>query len=379
MSALKNFKYDISLSLGFVNKHLCRKRLVMKQVEIVLILVGWLLSILASAQAGLKGEYYNGTNFERKVYTRIDPQINFNWSIRSPAKGIPHSFYSIRWTGKLKAPVTGIYRFFADVDDGIRVWIDNKLVIESWQLNDSQHYVGNITLQAGRYYTLRVDYFNDIEGGEVKLYWQRPDMKLIYVDRYTVPGDIIPTAYFVQREPPTTLVKKPISPIPSKPIVTKKSIGKPNPKQPLVRQKAKPEIAAPVVSTAVSNQTTTGLNLTDKLERGTTYVLPHVQFEQSSYVLQPESFVELNKLVDALAKHPEWHVEVAGHTDSIGDSRLNKALSENRAKVVAHYLIQRGITDSRVTSVGYGGSRPVADNTNESERAKNRRVEFTIK
>ena len=116
----------------------------------------------------------------------------------------------------------------------------------------------------------------------------------------------------------------------------------------------------------------------DNLRPGEVMVLRHVQFEQSSYVLLPESSVELDKLVQALNQHPLWRVEIAGHTDNVGDPRLNMALSENRAKVVATYLIRRGISESRVDTKGYGGTQPVADNTLERDRLKNRRVAITI-
>jgi len=81
----------------------------------------------------------------------------------------------------------------------------------------------------------------------------------------------------------------------------------------------------------------------------------------------------------ALKKNPLWHIDVAGHTDNVGDPRLNLALSENRAKVVSNYLMRRGIADDRLIATGYGGTRPIADNSTEGGRSKNRRVEITIR
>ena len=77
-------------------------------------------------------------------------------------------------------------------------------------------------------------------------------------------------------------------------------------------------------------------------------------------------------------QNPQWRIEVAGHTDNVGDPRLNRALSENRAKVVAHYLIQRGVANYRIDANGYGSTRPVTDNTDENGRIRNRRVEIKI-
>ncbi|GAB3509002.1 PA14 domain-containing protein [Spirosoma knui] len=351
----------------------------MKRLIGVMFLVGCLLATPVTAQTGLKGEYFIGVNFARKVGSRIDRQLNFNWSEGSPARGIPHSYYSIRWTGKLLAPVTGVYRFYANVDDGIRLWIDNQLVIESWQLNDFQGYMGQIKLQAGRYYSFRVDYFNDMLGGELQLYWERPDAKPPVLDRYTKRpvGDIIPATYFYQKEPSVALATIPSKPAVPKPVaIAKVTPVRPLSKKPLVTRSTSVTTNSTVPPASISQ---TATNSALPIERGTTFSLPRVQFEQSSYVLLAESALDLDKLAAALTANPTWQLVIAGHTDAIGDARLNQALSENRAKVVAHYLIRKGIADSRITSVGYGGSRPIADNARETERAKNRRVEFTIR
>ncbi len=111
----------------------------------------------------------------------------------------------------------------------------------------------------------------------------------------------------------------------------------------------------------------------------TPVTLRHVQFEQSSYVLLPESFPELDKLVERLRQQAHWRIEVMGHTDNVGDPRLNQVLSEYRAKVVMNYLIRHGIADDRIEANGYGGSRPIAGNDTEDGRSRNRRVEFILK
>ena len=89
--------------------------------------------------------------------------------------------------------------------------------------------------------------------------------------------------------------------------------------------------------------------------------------------------MELNQLVQALNANPHWHVHIAGHTDNVGDSRLNWALSEQRAKVVATYLIRQGIDDERITTEGFGSTQPLGANMTEGERSKNRRVVITLR
>lgn len=359
----------------------------MKSVAVIGWLIVWLMAGHAMAQSGLKGEYYTGTNFERKVFTRIDPQIQFNWLDRNPAPGIPRSYYSIRWTGKLLAPATGEYYFYAKVDDGIRIWVNNQKVMDSWQLNDSESFTGNIVLKAGQYYDLRVDYFNDMLEGEIYLYWQRPDRKRMIFDRFTTPGEPITSQYFSQKAPPVAAPPKPKPTPPAQPI----AVAKPKPAvvstKPVQKRVTIPPIRTrpPDVEKPVSITTSTPTKPTPlppaepTFTQGNTFVLHSVQFEQSSYVLLPESSAELNQVVAAMKANPLWHIDVAGHTDNVGDPRLNLALSENRAKVVATYLNRSGIADERITTKGHGGTRPIADNAAETERHKNRRVEVTIR
>ncbi len=106
--------------------------------------------------------------------------------------------------------------------------------------------------------------------------------------------------------------------------------------------------------------------------------LDKVYFDQSSYVLRAESFPQLDKLAKTLATSPKLKIEIAGHTDNVGDRRLNQALSENRAKVIANYLISKQIAENRLRHAGYGDSRPAAPNDSEENKRKNRRVEFVV-
>ncbi|MVM29186.1 OmpA family protein [Spirosoma sp. HMF4905] len=106
--------------------------------------------------------------------------------------------------------------------------------------------------------------------------------------------------------------------------------------------------------------------------------LDNVYFDQSSYVLRPESYPQLNKLVKTLVATPKLVIEIAGHTDNVGDRRLNQALSENRAKVITSYLVRNGIAEKRLRHNGYGDTKPAAPNDSEENKRKNRRVEFVV-
>ena len=78
-----------------------------------------------------------------------------------------------------------------------------------------------------------------------------------------------------------------------------------------------------------------------------------------------------------LGNNPVLRVEIEGHTDNVGSESYNQKLSENRARVVMEYLVKKGTQSERLSSAGYGFSRPIAPNNTQEGRAKNRRVELT--
>ena len=106
--------------------------------------------------------------------------------------------------------------------------------------------------------------------------------------------------------------------------------------------------------------------------------LDKIYFDQSKYDLRPESRDELQKLYRTLRDNPKLKIEIAGHTDNVGDVRLNQYLSENRAKVIYSYLLRKDIASNRLRHRGYGQTRPVAANDTEENKALNRRVEFVV-
>lgn len=114
------------------------------------------------------------------------------------------------------------------------------------------------------------------------------------------------------------------------------------------------------------------------LTKGGTFILKNIFFETAKFDLKKESNLELEKLVDLMLKNPKLTIEIGGHTDNVGGKQENIILSENRAKAVFDYLVNRGIASARLTSKGYGDGKPVADNKTEKGRAENRRTEFTI-
>ncbi len=115
-----------------------------------------------------------------------------------------------------------------------------------------------------------------------------------------------------------------------------------------------------------------------QLTKGKAIELDKVYFDQSSYKLRDESFEQLDKLVRTLQGDQQLRIEIAGHTDNVGDRRLNQYLSENRAKVITNYLVKKGVKEVRLRYMGYGDTRPAAPNDVEENKRRNRRVEFVV-
>ena len=107
-----------------------------------------------------------------------------------------------------------------------------------------------------------------------------------------------------------------------------------------------------------------------------TQIASKLFFETASDKLKVASLVQLDELVVILKKYPEANLTIEGHTDDVGKDDYNMNLSQKRTESVKNYLMGKGIFESRLTAVGYGETKPIADNTTEIGRAKNRRVEL---
>jgi len=101
-----------------------------------------------------------------------------------------------------------------------------------------------------------------------------------------------------------------------------------------------------------------------------------ILFDTDSARIRAESFPTLDEVVRVLAGEKSWSLTIEGHTDSTGAAAHNQVLAEQRAKSVREYLVSKGVADGRLSTVGFGQTKPVADNTTELGRAQNRRVEL---
>ena len=114
------------------------------------------------------------------------------------------------------------------------------------------------------------------------------------------------------------------------------------------------------------------------IEANASIVLNNIFFDVNKFDLKPESQVELDKVVQLLNENPSLKIQISGHTDNAGKPSDNLTLSNNRAKTVVSYLINKQITPQRLSYKGFGETKPVADNKTSEHRAKNRRTELKV-
>jgi beta-glucosidase len=138
---------------------------------------GCLFTDETQSEGGLKGEYFNNKKWEGKpVHTRIDKSINFSWYGSAPFEDMDQSQYSVRWKGVLIPPKTGEYIIGAEGFSGYEIYINDVSLVEWHGIYDPEKRFKPITLEAGKPYSIRLDYFNQANVQSViSLIWQAPN------------------------------------------------------------------------------------------------------------------------------------------------------------------------------------------------------------
>lgn len=116
--------------------------------------------------------------------------------------------------------------------------------------------------------------------------------------------------------------------------------------------------------------------LYDRMMSDGKFITYGITFDVGKATIKPESMGEINRIVQLMNENPTLKFSVEGHTDATGKPESNQTLSEQRSKAIVDKLVELGITQDRLTAVGKGQNNPIADNTTDEGRAKNRRVEF---
>jgi hypothetical protein len=131
----------------------------------------------AATGTGLYGEYFDSLNFKNRQLIRTDATIQFDWGIGSPAPGILGAdTFSVRWTGWLQPKVTGSHTLYTRSDDGVRLWVDGKLVINNWTDHAAKEDTGTIRLEAGKKVDLKLEYYENMGAAAISLSWSAPGL-----------------------------------------------------------------------------------------------------------------------------------------------------------------------------------------------------------
>jgi beta-glucosidase len=129
----------------------------------------------SALRGGFNAEYFANKNLEGSaVLKRIDPELNFDWGMSNPGPGVPADNFSARWIGKIVPPTSGKYRLGANADDGARVYLDGKLIAEDWTDHAPTNITGEVTLEAGKTYEVKIEYYESRIGAVARLVWQPP-------------------------------------------------------------------------------------------------------------------------------------------------------------------------------------------------------------
>jgi len=120
---------------------------------------------------GLRGLYYNNTDFSGLALSRLDGPVNFDWAAGSPSGAVGADSYSVRWTGQVEPRYSQTYTFYTGTDDGVRLWVNGVLLIDHWADQGYTEWSGTIALTAGQKYDIRMDYYENGGSASAQLRW----------------------------------------------------------------------------------------------------------------------------------------------------------------------------------------------------------------
>ncbi len=124
---------------------------------------------------GLKGEYFSNMDLQgAPAFVRTDPQVNFDFNTESPKEGFPQFNYSVRWTGTLRPEKSGKYVIDLSADDGMRLWVDDRQVIDDWSDHAVESREATLDLESGKSYQIRIEYYQRGGGAAIRFGWTLP-------------------------------------------------------------------------------------------------------------------------------------------------------------------------------------------------------------
>ncbi len=128
---------------------------------------------------GLRGVYFRNRNLDGEVLTRLDATVDFDWGKKAPDPSMPTESFSVRWSGVLTPPTSGDYDIGAKTDDGARLFLDDKLVIDAWHERGPVHDSITVTLEGGKAYRIVLEYFDKQGDASARLDWVTPEKRQV--------------------------------------------------------------------------------------------------------------------------------------------------------------------------------------------------------
>ena len=168
----------------------------------------------AGTGTGLAGQYFKGKDFARPLFARVDPEVRMDFPHCQPPDPARMNYadYAVRWTGEVEPRFSEPATFILGVDDGGRLWIDGKLVIDQWKDQGYTAYYHTMPVEAGKKYKIKIEYYDGKWGGGARLYWRGPSQPTqiipagqLYPDESVKVTDLPPA--LAPQTPPGTLIE----------------------------------------------------------------------------------------------------------------------------------------------------------------------------
>ena len=174
-----------------------------------------------ATENGLSAIYYDKPNFSGAKVERIDDAVDFNWGTKAPVRGIDKESFSVRWFGQVQPKHTEAYTFFVRADDGVRLTVNGKVIIDALDATGMAEHKGKIKLEAGERYDIQLEYVEDRGRAAAQLSWQSPSTERQIVPRKRLFADdgtpdaqplaVQPLAVAKKPKAPSKLVAQPRS------------------------------------------------------------------------------------------------------------------------------------------------------------------------
>jgi len=145
---------------------------------------------------GLLAQYYDSTDLTNLKITKVDATVDFDWGSGGPDPTVGADTFSIRWSGQVQPQYTQTYTFFTTTDDGVRLWVNNVLLIDKWILQGPTEWSGSIALTAGQRYDIKMEYYENGGGAVARLSWSSPSQaKQIIPQSRLFPSGSLPSPW----------------------------------------------------------------------------------------------------------------------------------------------------------------------------------------